>query len=116
MTRAASSISTTTPGESTGTARSSSRCSRSAGPFRQYAAASRRTCAAEGSCASVSSLAIRLLDLGFFRIGSERYAEENETHGLATLKRRHVSLERGKAVFDYRAKGSQRHVQVVADP
>jgi DNA topoisomerase I len=64
----------------------------------------------------VLACAIRLLDLGFFRIGSERYAEENETHGLATLKRRHVSLERGKAVFDYRAKGSQRHVQVVADP
>jgi DNA topoisomerase I len=64
----------------------------------------------------VLACAIRLLDLGFFRIGSERYAEENETHGLSTLKRRHVSLERGRAVFDYRAKGSQRHVQVVADP
>src|SRR3954452_835450 len=30
----------------------------------------------------VLACAIRLLDLGFFRIGSERYAEENETHGL----------------------------------
>jgi DNA topoisomerase I len=64
----------------------------------------------------VLACAIRLLDLGFFRIGSERYTEENETHGLATLKRRHVSLERGRAVFDYRAKGSQRHLQIVADP
>jgi DNA topoisomerase-1 len=59
---------------------------------------------------------LRLLDLGFFRIGSERYAAENETYGLATLKRGQVRLERGAAVFDYRAKGSQRHVQVVADP
>lgn len=33
----------------------------------------------------VLACATRLLDLGFFRIGSEGYAEENETYGLATL-------------------------------
>jgi DNA topoisomerase I len=64
----------------------------------------------------VLGCAVRLLDLGFFRIGSERYAAENETYGLATLKRRQVKLEGGAAIFDYRAKGSRRHVQVVADP
>lgn len=63
----------------------------------------------------VLGCAIRLLDLGFFRIGSERYAAENETYGLATLKKRQLRIERGSAVFDYRAKGSKRHVQVVAD-
>jgi DNA topoisomerase I len=63
----------------------------------------------------VLGCAIRLLDLGFFRIGSERYAAENETYGLATLKKRQLRIERGAAVFDYRAKGSKRHVQVVAD-
>jgi DNA topoisomerase I len=64
----------------------------------------------------VLGCALRLLDLGFFRIGSERYATDNETYGLATLKRRQVSLEQGTAVFDYRAKGSKRNVQIVADP
>jgi DNA topoisomerase-1 len=63
----------------------------------------------------VLGCAIRLLDLGFFRIGSERYAAENETYGLATLKKRQLRIERGAAVFDYRAKGSKRHVQVIAD-
>jgi DNA topoisomerase I len=63
----------------------------------------------------VLGCAIRLLDLGFFRIGSERYAAENETYGLATLKKRQLRIARGAAVFDYRAKGSKRHVQVVAD-
>jgi DNA topoisomerase I len=63
----------------------------------------------------VLGCAIRLLDLGFFRIGSERYAAENETYGLATLKKGQLRIERGAAVFDYRAKGSKRHVQVVAD-
>jgi DNA topoisomerase IB len=63
----------------------------------------------------VLACALRLLDLGFFRIGSERYATENETYGLATLKKAQVRFERGVAVFDYRAKGSKRHVQTVAD-
>jgi DNA topoisomerase IB len=63
----------------------------------------------------VLGCAIRLLDLGFFRIGSERYAAENETYGLATLKKRQLRFERRSAVFDYRAKGSVRQVQVVAD-
>ena len=38
----------------------------------------------------VLATAIRLLDLGAFRIGSEQYEEENGTYGLATLKREHV--------------------------
>jgi DNA topoisomerase-1 len=64
----------------------------------------------------VLACAVRLLDLGFFRIGSEQYAAENETFGIATLKKRHLRLERGVAVFDYRAKGARRHRQVIADP
>jgi DNA topoisomerase-1 len=60
--------------------------------------------------------AVRLLDLGFFRIGSEEYAEDNGTFGLATMRRRHVRLEpNGLLVFDYTAKGRKRHVQAVAD-
>jgi DNA topoisomerase I len=64
----------------------------------------------------VLACAVRLLDLGFFRIGSERYAAENETFGLATLRQRHLRLERGVAVFDYMAKGAKRHRQEIADP
>jgi DNA topoisomerase-1 len=64
----------------------------------------------------VLACAIRLLDLGFFRVGGEAYAEENETYGLATMRKRHVRFENGAAVFDYRAKGSKRHVLEVADP
>jgi DNA topoisomerase I len=36
--------------------------------------------------------AVRLLDRGFFRIGGEAHAEENETYGLATMKKRHVRI------------------------
>src|SRR3954453_4171711 len=37
--------------------------------------------------------ATRLMDRGFFRIGSESYAEENDTYGIATMRKRHVTIE-----------------------
>ncbi len=64
----------------------------------------------------VLSCAVRLLDRGFFRIGSESYAEANNTYGLATMLRSHVSLHGDGAVqFDYPAKGGLRRIQSVVD-
>jgi len=64
----------------------------------------------------VLAAAIRLLELGFFRVGSEAYADENGTYGLATLRRDHVRMRRGVLVFDYLAKGGLPRTQLVADP
>ena len=58
----------------------------------------------------------KLLDLGFFRIGGERYAEENESYGLATMRRKHVEVKDGRVLFDFPAKSAKRHVQEIADP
>jgi DNA topoisomerase IB len=63
----------------------------------------------------VLACAVRLLDLGFFRVGSDQYAAENETFGLSTLRKRHLRFEGTAAVFDYKAKGSQRQVQEIED-
>jgi len=63
----------------------------------------------------VLACAVRLLDRGFFRIGSEDYAEENETYGIATMRKRHVTVNGERVVFDYQAKGGQRRVQVIGD-
>ena len=63
----------------------------------------------------VLACAVRLLDRGFFRIGSEDYAEENETYGLATMRKRHVSVKQETVVFDYESKGGKRRLQVVGD-
>jgi DNA topoisomerase I len=60
--------------------------------------------------------ATRLLDRGFFRIGSEDYAEENDTYGIATMQKRHVTVDGDRVVFDYEAKGGQRRVQYIEDP
>jgi DNA topoisomerase I len=59
--------------------------------------------------------AVRLLDRGSFRIGSEDYAEENETYGLATMRREHVSVSGDVVVFAYAAKGGQKRRQRVID-
>ena len=64
----------------------------------------------------VLACSLRLLDRGFFRIGGEDYAQENESFGLATMQRRHVRVSGEEIVFDYEAKGGQRRVQTIADP
>jgi DNA topoisomerase IB len=64
----------------------------------------------------VLAAATRLLDRGFFRIGSEDYAVTNETFGLATMRKSHVRLHDQRIVFDYPAKHGKRRVQSVVDP
>ena len=59
--------------------------------------------------------AFRLLDLGFFRIGGEAYAEANESYGLATILKEHVSIQRGQVVFEYTAKSGQERLVALAD-
>ena len=62
------------------------------------------------------SCAVALLDLGLFRIGSERYETENESYGLTTLKCKHLTFKDGAAVFDYPSKSGQRALQQISDP
>jgi DNA topoisomerase IB len=64
----------------------------------------------------VLAVAMRLLDRGFFRIGSENYAEENDTYGIATMGKRHVKISGDQVTFDYEAKGGKRRIQSIGDP
>jgi DNA topoisomerase IB len=65
----------------------------------------------------VLATAIRLLDLGAFRVGSEQYAEENGTFGLATLRREHVHVRGERTFFSYTAKGGlEREVEITDRP
>jgi DNA topoisomerase I len=66
--------------------------------------------------ARVLAGAVRLLDRGFFRVGGESYAEQNETYGLATMLKSHARLAPDNViVFDYSAKGGKQRVQSVVD-
>lgn len=63
----------------------------------------------------VLACSARLLDRGFFRVGSEGYAEQNETYGLATMLKRHVQVDGDSIAFDFTAKGGIRRIQSVVD-
>jgi DNA topoisomerase I len=63
----------------------------------------------------VASGAVRLIDLGLFRIGGERYAELDHHYGATTLEKRHVSVTRGGIQFDYIAKEGKRRTITLTD-
>ena len=64
----------------------------------------------------VLACATRLLDIGFFRIGTEGYAEQNQSYGLATIQKGHVRPRNGEVQFDYVAKGGKRRLHSLVDP
>jgi DNA topoisomerase I len=64
----------------------------------------------------VLALALHLLDLGYFRAGSEQYAEENNSYGIATLLCEHVALQKQAVEFDYPAKSGVRRTLLIDDP
>ena len=64
----------------------------------------------------VVASAVRLIDLGLFRIGGEKYAELDHHYGAATLEKRHVSVSRDSVVFDYVAKEGKSREITVTDP
>lgn len=72
------------------------------------------------SCDRVLAAALRMLDIGAFRIGGEEYApglEADEgSFGLATLRREHVRLRRGAIELRYPAKGGIDHTMTLRDP
>ncbi len=63
----------------------------------------------------VLACAVRLLDRGFFRIGSEEYAAEHDTFGLATVRREHVTFDGPVIWFHYTAKGGLDRRQPIND-
>src|SRR5436190_4590118 len=64
----------------------------------------------------VLAAAVRLLDRGFLRIGGESYAEDNDSYGLATMRKEHVTVASNDAInFDFTGKGGIRHVRYVVD-
>jgi DNA topoisomerase IB len=63
----------------------------------------------------VAASAVRLIDLGLFRIGGERYAELDHHYGATTLEKRHLRLTRDDMRFDYIAKEGKRREITVTD-
>ena len=59
---------------------------------------------------------VRLLETTCLRIGNERYAEENDSFGLTTLRNRHVKVAGTRVEFEFRGKSGKFHKAEVDDP
>lgn len=56
--------------------------------------------AQEWTCA----VAVRLINLAWFRVGEERYAKVHKTFGITTLRKSHVSVRGSRIAFRFRGK------------
>lgn len=66
--------------------------------------------------ASVAALAVRLLDLGAFRIGSDVYSQQHGSAGLTTLERRHVQRDGAGLLFSFTGKSGVDQRIRIQDP
>ena len=62
-----------------------------------------------------AAAAVRLLDLGYFRIGNDAYTEDNGSFGLTTLERQHVRRRGGVIVFNFIGKSGIEHTVEIDD-
>jgi DNA topoisomerase I len=53
----------------------------------------------------VSAVAVRLINLAWFRVGSDRAAKHSRTFGVTTLRKRHVTVRGQRLTFCFRGKG-----------
>ncbi|HEY3528232.1 MAG TPA: DNA topoisomerase IB [Nocardioides sp.] len=68
------------------------------------------------SCDRACAAAVRMLDLGYFRIGNDVYADRYGSFGLTTLQRRHVRRKGSSLVFDFVGKSGVEHEVTIDDP
>jgi DNA topoisomerase I len=63
----------------------------------------------------VMACILRILSTCFMRPGSEAYAKENGSFGIATLRNRHASVHGDVVRFDYQGKSGKRQVRELRD-
>lgn len=62
------------------------------------------------------AVAFRMLDVGSLRVGSERYAEDNGSHGLSTLLCAHVSVSGDVITLGFPGKSGKTWSSQLSDP
>ncbi|MBW3629705.1 MAG: DNA topoisomerase IB [Gemmatimonadetes bacterium] len=63
----------------------------------------------------VLATVVRLMSRAYFRVGSERYALENQTFGLTTLRKKHLVIDENDLIFSYKGKSGVHQRRVVAE-
>lgn len=64
----------------------------------------------------VLALVVRLLDRTLIRIGHAEYAKDNDSFGLATMRRRHVHFNEKGCTFEFTGKSGQQQCIALDDP
>jgi DNA topoisomerase-1 len=64
----------------------------------------------------VCALAVTLINLGWFRVGTDRHAKTSRTFGITTLTKRHANVRGNRVVFRYRGKRKALVHAALVDP
>ena len=62
---------------------------------------------------TVAAIVLRVISESFCRVGGERYARENGTYGITTLRKKHIAIEEDCVVLSYLGKSNKKQRQVV---
>lgn len=63
----------------------------------------------------VMATMLRLMETAFFRPGSDTYSKENESYGLTTMRRKHLTIDGDEIIFKYTGKSGQKQEKHVVD-
>jgi DNA topoisomerase-1 len=63
----------------------------------------------------VCAVSVRLINLAWFRIGSDRHTKRSRTYGVTTLRKSHVSVRGTWVTFRFRAKGKAQVRTAIVD-
>lgn len=65
--------------------------------------------------AKVLACIVKLIDTAYFRVGNERYAQENQSYGITTLRSKHLDVSGDTVTFEFTGKSGQQHAKQITD-
>jgi DNA topoisomerase-1 len=79
------------------------------------AAVERDLASAQLTKQKVVATVLRIMERTSFRVGNDKYLEENGSHGLTTLLDRHATISGGLVTFQFRGKGGKPYRAALRD-
>jgi DNA topoisomerase I len=59
---------------------------------------------------------VTLIDKAYFRVGNEKYAKENHSYGITTLRSKHAKITTNTVTFDFIGKSGKEHIKTIKNP
>lgn len=63
----------------------------------------------------VLACVLKLIDEDYFRVGNERYADENNHYGITTMRSKHLDIDGNTVTFDFVGKSGKAHIKQITD-